>query len=185
VYRRRLRLSPNVPALEPPAGDRSSARHGTRAGADIFLALVCVGSVGLAVARYETRGRYAAVEDTWPIGTAGPVAAAPGIARQVAVFVESTCSYCAEEMPFYRQLADAHADDRSFRLWFVGTERVETLEAYVAGHGFAKSMVMPVRSAPALKGIPTVLFIDASGRVTRSWQGVLSARQKQELLTLR
>lgn len=99
------------------------------------------------------------------------------------LFVRSTCPYCTESMPFYRRLLD-HASKGRMRAVAVVLEQRETGAAYLAAHGLTVQNVLTIdRSRPSrVKGTPTLILLDKSGRVVNSWVGKLAGQAENEVM---
>jgi hypothetical protein len=92
------------------------------------------------------------------------------------LFLQSTCKFCTDSMPFYRRLSEI---PRRGRLVVMGTESRERLEAYLAAHQFKPDRVIVVTpQATKVRGTPTILVVDTNGVVVEAWGGQLdSARE--------
>lgn len=104
--------------------------------------------------------------------------------RTLVLALRKGCHYCEESMPFYRQLADMQ------RAGQLQTEIVAVLPNDAdAAHEFMESSGLSVTTVPKIplesiqvEGTPTVILVDRSGRVVRSWEGVLSWRGKRDVV---
>jgi peroxiredoxin len=109
--------------------------------------------------------------------TGVPYAAAK---RTAVLFIRSTCHYCTESMPFYQDLMKGGA-----RLVAISGEPQESLNAYLDEHGLSiESATVERASWPKLTGTPTLLIVDDTGRVVKSWIGLLSAPDQQAVREL-
>ncbi len=88
------------------------------------------------------------------------------------VWVRSTCSFCTESMPLYRQLV---ADpDRRSAITFIGPEAIETLKAYLGRFRIVPDAVISGGSARLrLSGTPRILLVAPDGRIEAAWLGYL------------
>ena len=123
----------------------------------------------------------------WMPGQASPIrllSVDSAATKHLVVVLSSRCKFCTQEMPFYRALQERESRSKTFTLQFVGVENAKTLSAYLRDHELdpGKSMIVP--SIPGLTGTPSLLLLDANQKVLRSWQGVLTGSQKDELLKL-
>ena len=94
------------------------------------------------------------------------------------VVTRSTCSFCTASMPFYGSLKFEPI------LWVAaGGEDVGTNEAYLSNHGIQPASVLTLADAglTKVKATPTVILVDAGGRVVRSWTGRLSPETEREV----
>jgi len=100
--------------------------------------------------------------------------------RTAVLFIRSTCHYCTESVPFYQDLMRGGA-----RLVAISGEPQESLNAYLDEHGLAiESATVERASWPKLTGTPTLLIVDDSGRVVKSWVGLLPAPDQQAVREL-
>lgn len=101
-----------------------------------------------------------------------------GAAKRTAVlFVRSTCHFCTESMSFYQELVK---DGR--QVVAISGEPRDRLDAYLTENGLAiRSATITRGEWPKLVGTPTIVVVDASGRVVKSWAGLLSPHDQQNV----
>lgn len=95
--------------------------------------------------------------------------------------VSSTCHFCTESAPFYKQLAKEHGNTR---LIAVLPQSIDQGERYLEELGVGVDGVKQVTlSSINIKGTPTLILVDSDGLVVNTWVGKLSEAQQQEVLS--
>jgi hypothetical protein len=101
------------------------------------------------------------------------------------VVLSNTCIYCIESAGFYRRLAEleTRAGGR-FQTLFLGVGGASDAEQFASTHHLerAKARATPPDLQARVPGTPTLILIDARGRVTHSWVGKLSKPQEEEVV---
>ncbi len=99
--------------------------------------------------------------------------------KTLVVAISSTCHFCEESQPFYRQLAESQGNKVSLVAVLPMPQR--DAEDYV--HSKISSSYRVVSASLATMGVdstPTLLLVDSHGKVERAWIGKLDdAGQKQ------
>ena len=97
-----------------------------------------------------------------------------GAKRTAVLFVRSSCHFCTESMPFYRDLVKGGG-----RLIAIGPEPPEALLGYLEEHDLAvRGVTIGRGSWPKLTGTPTLIIVDGSGRVERTWVGTVPENEQ-------
>ncbi len=98
--------------------------------------------------------------------------------------VRSTCPYCTESMPFYRQLADSvRGTGGKVKLLAVSTEPATTVVDYFKAHAVDIEVVRTVPEGQlVIPGTPTLLLVDSEGRVRDRWVGMQPREQEEVIL---
>ncbi len=106
-------------------------------------------------------------------------------ARQTLLMVmDSNCRYCTESMPFYRRLLEANAKGAAgTRTVAIGTEPVETIQAYLRSHGVTIEAIADAEKQLKVAGTPTLLLVDNAGRVSQMWRGRLSEAGERDVFS--
>lgn len=110
--------------------------------------------------------------------------------KTVIFFLSSTCRYCTESMPFYREVAErAQAQletGRTLQLVVVGRESESTLQSYANTHGFHPHRFVTVtqEGAPKLALTPTLVLAGRDGTVEAAWIGQLDLTNQQQFFRL-
>lgn len=157
----------------------------SNATANVLLAVTCVVVIWAVLGRPNVSPVAEAMDDVWPRGSQSPIAlsASGPTAKHVIVFVHSQCRYCAQEIGFYREL-QALAEGQPIHLYAVSTEGADVVDGSLNSSGLMDFATVGNTSVPELPATPTVLLIDGRGTVIRSWRGVMSRRQKDQLKEL-
>lgn len=108
----------------------------------------------------------------------------PGLALVVAV--RSDCHFCTESLPFYREVDRRRKIARvPVPLFFISTDPVERLRAFVEGAEISPDAIMSVDfRALGVAGTPTLAVIDSAGIVKRAFYGRLTERNAREVLAM-
>jgi thioredoxin-related protein len=102
----------------------------------------------------------------------------------IVLFVNSTCHYCTESMPFYRRLQEAvKARGPKIRIAVVSFEKVPVTRNYLQQHQISTDEIYELpRSVTRLNATPTLLLVDRGGAVKLSVVGALPPDREDELL---
>jgi hypothetical protein len=157
---------------------------------NIAFSCACLATVAVAASRYVD-GRYGLVtsaagaqSNPIPPGTQVPQLDGISFGRAevtVAVVVQTECRFCAESMPFYRKLSGLRAGGR-IQLVVLSQEAVTATESYLHQRELEVDRVGQLKGADLpVVGTPTLLLIDKTGTVERSWLGRLTATQEKEV----
>ena len=104
----------------------------------------------------------------------------------VVLFISTQCHFCAESVPFYRQLADASRNvEHPTSFSVISLEPSAAIKAYLARERVPASAVyqLPSEGAP-MRGTPTLMVVDSGGIVRRVLTGKLGPEQERETLSL-
>ena len=106
--------------------------------------------------------------------------------RTLVIFINSTCRFCTDSMPFYRRLGLAFDHPQTVRVVAASFEDVETSRKYLASYDVNVDHVTKIErgEAPKLLATPTVLVLDKMGIVRGSWLGLLTEERELEVNTL-
>ena len=141
-------------------------------GLTVAVAVVIVGVVG---ARFIPGERVPAVDTTIDGQAAGIDF---GAAQQTLIIVlQSDCPYCEQSRPFYERLPR----DTSAQIVIaapLGDTDIESYRELIEPDDlvFIESGVLPVG------GTPTLLLVDAEGRVDAAWIGLLDSGREAEVM---
>ena len=106
--------------------------------------------------------------------------------QTVIFFLSSTCRYCTDSMPFYREVAQFVTGSTEVRervqVVVVGREQEAVLRAYVEAHEFSPDQIKTVTEAdtPKLALTPTLVLVNGAGGVDAAWIGQLDASNQGE-----
>ena len=153
---------------------------------DILQVVVCLIVVGLAVSAYRDRSRPAA--RPMPGYAAGvKVGPLPGVAfsdrpRTLVLFEMSSCKYCTQSMPLYKELGVA-LRQAGIRFVAASPEPVEVSRQYLATGGVEVDLVVqaPSEVMSHVPGTPMLVLVDGTGIVKDSWVGLLDESGRRRL----
>ena len=147
--------------------------------------------IGFAIDRYRgdnTRQNgvfRGAQDDPMPIGSSvgnWDAVTSGNSARTAVLVLRSTCIFCTESMPFYRQLSEFRSPER-FALVVLSPEPDEVTRRYLASHSLLVDAARRHTGAEIpTRATPTLVLVDRTGRVEKSWLGKLNSDQQEELL---
>jgi hypothetical protein len=102
--------------------------------------------------------------------------------------LSTTCPYCSNSLPFYRQLVryqDASAT-KSDKIQIVALfpQPMPEVNRYMVSHNLGVSVVGSVDfSELGLSATPTVLLVNSKGEIEKVWVGMLSEQRQDDLRT--
>ncbi|HEY2435161.1 MAG TPA: hypothetical protein VGI12_21000 [Vicinamibacterales bacterium] len=102
---------------------------------------------------------------------------------RLGVLVSPQCRSCTESLPFYKRLADT-ASRAGTEVLFVGLEPEADLRVYLESGGVSRARIVSLARPPDLPGTPSIVALDTSARVMRTWAGRLAPRQEDEVLAI-
>ena len=95
--------------------------------------------------------------------------------------ISSSCHFCTESGPFYKQLANGRG--RGTRFIALLPQPINESRSYLARLGVA---VDEIKQAPLssinVRGTPTLMLVGSDGVVIKTWIGKLAEEQQQEVL---
>jgi hypothetical protein len=98
--------------------------------------------------------------------------------------MRSDCHFCQVSMPFYKHLAELQADNQ-FRAHLLAvmpdTRAANPLQS--GGINVQGVYELPLNSIH-VSGTPTLLLVNASGRVDQAWVGLLTPAQEKDVITV-
>jgi thioredoxin-related protein len=105
-------------------------------------------------------------------------------ARTVLLVVRSSCTFCSQSMPFYKRLAELRTKNgTSFHVVALTTEPIATGERYFSKNGISLDAVASYTDGEIrVRATPTLIVVDRHGRVIRSWVGLLSGIEEEEVI---
>ncbi len=109
----------------------------------------------------------------------GLVAAGPG--RTLVLVLNTTCRYCNDSLPFYRELQ--RRKPGGSRLLAVSREpSTPAFSDHLTRHGFAPDSAVAGIQLPQVRMTPTMILLNSSAIVERVWEGQLNAEQQKEVM---
>jgi len=97
--------------------------------------------------------------------------------------VSTTCHFCEESMPFYKQIVDKSRG--RINIVAVLPQPQQEAERYMQSRGVEANQVVSANlDAMGVRGTPTVLLVDGSGKVKHAWTGRLDEKGQKDLLEI-
>ena len=94
--------------------------------------------------------------------------------------VSSSCHFCTESAPFYRQLANGH---QRTRLVAVLPQPIDEGKRYLDRLGFTVDDIKQASlSSINVTGTPTLMLVNSDGVVVQTWIGKLLEAQEEDVL---
>lgn len=106
-------------------------------------------------------------------------------APAVVAVLRSTCGFCTESMPLYRELTRIRRNRAGTAVPFivVSNESPETITKYLSSHGVTASRIVTVPTAAmGAPGTPTLFVVDDDGRIVIREVGRLSDTKGRALV---
>lgn len=95
--------------------------------------------------------------------------------------VRSTCHFCTESMPFYKEVAAGS----TVRLVVVSDEPETVTQTYLAAHDIrAAQIISALPSALGVSGTPTIFAVDSRGVIRAREVGKLLADKQQRIVSV-
>lgn len=100
--------------------------------------------------------------------------------RTLVLALSTTCHFCTDSAPFYQKISNNHG---STHLLAVFPQANGESEQYLQRLGIKVDQVRQASfSKLGITGTPTLVLIDADGKVTNKWEGALSTERETEVL---
>src|SRR6185437_15292355 len=105
-------------------------------------------------------------------------------APTLVVAVRQGCVYCERSYPFYRRLEGLeHSNNLKAHMLIVMPDDSVSGAALLKSQGmFSQSVPSTVLSDIKVSGTPTLLLVDANGRLLQSWVGELDSSKAEALV---
>ena len=151
---------------------------------NIATLLMCLVIGGLIGRNYLLPKRPLPTQNRIPIGSTLSV---PGVQWQrtgktIVLAISTQCHFCADSMPFYQKLVQA-ASIKNARIIGLFPQTTDESKNYLTNHQVAVAEVHQVSLARiGVQGTPTLMIVDASGKVTAEWVGKLDPAREAEVL---
>lgn len=101
--------------------------------------------------------------------------------RTLVLAVSSKCPYCAASVPFYQRLTKERGNTR---LVIVMPQPAEEGQRYLSESGISADEVREARlGAVGIVGTPTLILVDETGTILKSWVGKLPEDKEAEVLS--
>lgn len=125
-----------------------------------------------------------------PSGPAeGTQVTVPGISwsdseETVVLALSDKCKYCTDSAPFYKELTAETAKRKGVRVLAVFPQEESAGKKYLSDLGVNVGEVKQATlDSIGVRGTPTLLIVDSTGRVKQSWVGLLKAERETEVLS--
>lgn len=103
------------------------------------------------------------------------------------IVVSNNCRFCAESAAFYQRLIALQKGHsrQTFQTVFLGMAGEADAAAFVAAYDLGPGTVRPTPAdvTSRIPGTPTLLLVDAKGRVASTWVGKLSEAEERSVLS--
>lgn len=100
----------------------------------------------------------------------------------VVLGISTVCHFCEQNMPFYKTLSGLEAPGR-VALYTIFPQSSDEAKTFLQAKGVSPNGVI---SSPLsnykIEGTPTLLLVDASGKVEQAWVGALDAGRQADVL---
>jgi len=94
------------------------------------------------------------------------------------------CHFCTESAPFYQRLSSELAKRQDVNLLAVFPQDNNDARQYLSGLGIQISNVKQATlDSIGVRGTPTLMILDANGKVKQAWVGKLTPEKESEVLS--
>jgi hypothetical protein len=101
----------------------------------------------------------------------------------ILLVISSKCHFCQDSLPFYRELTQDPR--RRMKVIALLPQAENEANRFLDGAGVKADQILTAGpDAVGAIGTPTVLIVDSSGRVRRSWIGKLDEKNQRDLMAL-
>lgn len=155
--------------------------------ANIAIIVAVVVFLGLVVkGEFSRRNAAQFRAQASPQNLVGTTVALPGVelpkGRNSLLLVVSTeCHFCRDSLPFYKQLT-AKSQGRLNVIAVLPQPQLEARKFLQDAGVEANQVVMATPDKLGVRGTPTVLLVDGSGKVKQAWLGRLDQKGQENLL---
>lgn len=154
--------------------------------ANVAIIIVALLTSAVLAKRYLLGGTGGGRPD--PHIAAGTTLSLPGVdwagAEKTLLLTLSTdCRFCTESAPFYRRLAASTAGRTDVRLVALLPQSPGESREYLSRHGVEVREVIQARPGSlGVAGTPTLILVNKSGSVIKSWVGRLPEGEESEVM---
>lgn len=107
-----------------------------------------------------------------------------GSNQTILLALSNKCHFCTESAPFYQRLSSELAQRSDVKLLAVFPQDSNEAKQYLSGLGIQIANVQQATlDSIGVRGTPTLMIVDASGKVKQAWVGKLSPAKESEVLT--
>lgn len=102
--------------------------------------------------------------------------------KTLVIYLSTTCRYCTESSPFYRELVEEYSSDGT-KIIAVLPQPVEEAKEYLKSNGVNIIQVYSTSlSSIGLRSTPTLMLVNEEGVISHYWRGKLSENKEAEVL---
>ena len=101
------------------------------------------------------------------------------------LYVNSTCQFCTQSVPFYSRIADEFVREGSgIRIVAMARQPLGELQAYLTDHGLDGATAVEIGADTNFvpTATPTLVLMDSKRRVEGEWLGMLDADGEEQVL---
>ncbi len=103
----------------------------------------------------------------------------------IVLFIRKDCHFCKASMPFYRRLARLRSEIRStVSLTALTNDSAADLRTLLTEESVAVEGIYPPPANVGLAGTPTLLFVDKTGTIRRTFMGQLDSDREAQVIKL-
>ena len=103
--------------------------------------------------------------------------------QTILLALSNKCHFCTESAPFYQRLSSELAQRQDVKLLAVFPQDNNAATQYLNGLGIQIANVKQATlDSIGVRGTPTLMIVDASGKVKQAWVGKLSPEKESEVL---
>jgi hypothetical protein len=101
--------------------------------------------------------------------------------KNLVLALSTTCHFCSDSANFYQRLVPA-ATKSGIPTFAVLPQPLLSSEPYVKNLGLTVSVLQSPLDTVDVTGTPTVLLVDAKGKISKAWVGKLSDEREKEVV---
>jgi hypothetical protein len=106
-----------------------------------------------------------------------------GSKQTILLALSNKCHFCTESAPFYQRLSSELAQRQDVKLLAVFPQDNNEAKQYLSGLGIQIANVKQATlDSIGVRGTPTLMIVDASGKVKQAWVGKLTPEKESEVL---
>lgn len=103
--------------------------------------------------------------------------------KTLVLYLSTSCRYCNESSPFYKQLLEKFSNDKNVKLIAVLPQPVDESKEHLKGLGVNIENVYNAQlSSMGVAATPTLLIVNESGVVSEYWRGKLNSDREKEVI---
>jgi len=107
--------------------------------------------------------------------------------RTLLLFLNSSCRFCTESMPFYRRMMTTHRGERAERVTVVvvGRQPIDTMREYLNQHDVFVETIIAIEEGSNFRQhvTPSLILVDPSQRIRQLWRGKLDLPAQEVVIS--